>query len=182
MFSRAIAVLAGFLFSALTAQAANVSLSAKDICVVRLEGEIVEGDFQRLQAIGTSAFKGSDDESSAKDTICLDSPGGSVVEGVKIAEFFYSKGIGTVINEGDECYSICAIMFMMGIAQGAEVNFVNRKLHINGRLGFHRPYLNIDSDEMISVRALAVAHDAALESVMKIMILANNHVRGQTRR
>lgn len=29
---------------------------------------------------------------------------------------------------------------------------------------------------MINVRALAIAHDAAVESVMKIMILANNHV------
>ncbi|TCP80788.1 hypothetical protein C8J31_11428 [Rhizobium sp. PP-CC-2G-626] len=67
-------------------------------------------------------------------------------------------------------------MFMMGIAQGAEVNFVNRKLHLGGKLGFHRPYLDIQSDEMTSVRALAVAHDAAVESVMKIMILANNHV------
>lgn len=171
-----VAVFAGSFLTARTTRAADLTMSAEDICVVRLVGEVVEGDYQKLQTIGASAFKGSDNESSAKDTICLNSPGGSVVEGVKIAEFFYSKGIGTVINDGDECYSICAVMFMMGIAQGAEVNFVNRKLHINGKLGFHRPYLSIDSDEMISVRALAVAHDAALESAMKIMILANNHV------
>ncbi|WP_313556446.1 hypothetical protein [Agrobacterium cavarae] len=164
------------MFSGFTTQAATFAMSSKDICVVSLEGEIVEGDFQRLQTIGATAFKGSDGESSAKDTICLNSPGGSVAEGVRIAEFFYQKGIGTVIDQGDECYSICAIMFMMGIAQGAEVNFVNRKLHLGGKLGFHRPYLDIQSDEMISVRALAVAHDAAVESVMKIMILANNHV------
>jgi hypothetical protein len=171
-----LAALAIFLSLGFAAQAATFTMPTKDICVVRLEGEIVERDFQRLQTIGAAAFKGSDGESSANDTICLDSPGGSVAEGVRIAEFFYQKGIGTVIDQGDECYSICAVMFMMGIAQGSEVTFVNRKLHIGGKLGFHRPYLDIDSDEMISVRALAVAHDAAVESVMKIMILANNHV------
>lgn len=158
------------------AQAAVFSKSAKDVCVVRLEGEIVEGDLQRLEAVGKSEFKGSDGESSAKDTICLNSPGGSVAEGVRIAEYLYKNGIGTVIDEDDECDSICAIMFMMGIAQGAEVNFVNRKLHVSGKLGFHRPYLAIASDELISARALGVAHDAAVESIMKIMILANNHV------
>lgn len=151
-------------------------MSSNDTCVVRLDGEIVYGDYQRLQAIGATAFKGSDGESSAADTICLNSPGGNVSEGVRMAEFFYQKGVGTVVDREDECYSICAVMFMMGIAQGGEVNFINRKLHVEGKLGFHRPYLNIDSDELISVRALALAHDAAVESVMKIMILANNRV------
>lgn len=173
---RAVCVLAAVVLASVPARAADFAMSEKDICVVKLEGAIVEGDLGRLEAIGATAFKGSDGESTAKDTICLDSPGGSVVEGVRIAEFFYSKGIGTVVDEGDECYSICAVMFMMGIAQGPEVNFVNRKLHLSGKLGFHRPYLDIDSDEMISVRALALAHDAAMESAMRIMILANNHV------
>jgi hypothetical protein len=159
-----------------SAQAATVTKSPKGLCVLRLEGEIVDGDLKRLEAMATSAFKGVDGESSEKDTICLNSPGGSVSEGVRLSEFFYKNGVGTVIDDGDKCYSICAIMFMMGIAQGPEVNFVNRKLHVAGSLGFYRPYLAIDSDELVRARVLNSAHDAAIESIMKIMILANNHV------
>ncbi|WP_245279697.1 hypothetical protein [Rhizobium leguminosarum] len=164
------------LFAAESARAAEVTKSATDICVLRLEGEIVDGDLARLKNLASANFKGFDGESSSHDTLCLNSPGGSVVEGVKLADFIYKTGIGTVIDKGDECYSICSVMFMMGIAQGPEVNFVNRKLNVAGKLGFHRPYLAIDSDEMINVKALAIAHDAAIESITQLMVLANNQV------
>jgi hypothetical protein len=143
---------------------------------LKLDGEIVQGDLARFETIAKIEFRGVEDESSSKDTICLNSPGGSVLEGVLLAEEFYKRGVGTVIDDGAECYSICAIIFMMGIAQGPEVNFVNRRLHFRGKLGFHRPYLALNSDELISAQALPVAHDMAMESIMKIMILANNHV------
>lgn len=134
---------------------------------------------RRLFQVGryrAKEFSGFDGESSAHDTICLDSPGGDVTEGVKLAEFFYTNGVGTVIEDGAECYSMCAIMFMMGIAQGPEVTFVNRKLHINGKLGFHRPYLSLTTESLVSTKVLAVAHDVALENMSKIMVLANNLV------
>lgn len=155
---------------------AEVRKSNKEICVLSLEGEIVPGDFSRLVEIAATEFLGVDGESSARDTICLNSPGGNVSEGVKLAEFFYKNGVGTVIDEGAECYSMCAIMFMMGIAQGSEVTFVNRKLHIAGKLGFHRPFLALEEESLISTKALAVAHDVALEDMSKIMLLANNLV------
>ncbi|UIJ85268.1 hypothetical protein LZK77_16250 [Rhizobium leguminosarum] len=157
-------------------RAAEVTKSTTDACVLRMEGQIVEGDLQRLTDMAKGAFKGIDGESSSHDTLCLNSPGGSVTEGVKLATFIYKSGVGTVIDQGEQCYSICAIMFMMGIAQGPEVSFINRKLNVGGKLGFHRPYLAINSDEMISVKALAVAHDAAVESITELMILANNQV------
>ncbi|MDW9542649.1 hypothetical protein GOA55_10460 [Sinorhizobium meliloti] len=162
--------------TAQSASGAEISKSTKDVCVLKLEGEIIPGDFSRLVDIAAKEFSGVDGESSAHDTICLDSPGGDVTEGVKLAEFFYKNGVGTVIDDGAECYSMCAILFMMGIAQGPEVTFVNRKLHINGKLGFHRPYLSLTTESLVSTKALAVAHDVALENMNKIMMLANNLV------
>jgi len=156
--------------------AATITKSSKDLCVLALEGEIVPGDLSRLVDIAAREFSGVDGESSARDTICLNSPGGDVTEGVKLAEFFYKNGVGTVIDDGAECYSMCAIMFMMGIAQGPEVTFLNRKLHVNGTLGFHRPYLLSSTESLVSTKALAVAHDIALEDMSKIMVLANNLV------
>jgi hypothetical protein len=159
-----------------TAHSAVVSVSSDPMCVLKLDGEIVDGDLDRLKSAAATKFKGVDGESSAHDTICLNSPGGSVLEGVQLSSYFYERGIGTVIAKGSECYSICAIMFMMGIAQGPEVNFVNRKLHVRGKLGFHRPYLAINTDELVSARVMSVVHDNAIESITRIMILANNRV------
>lgn len=96
-------------FMETAAFAASISKSSKDICVLTLEGEIVPGDFSSLVDIAAKEFLGVDGESSAHDTICLDSPGGDVTEGVKLAEFFYKNGVGTVIDDGAECYSMCAI-------------------------------------------------------------------------
>ncbi len=167
-------IVALLLLQAGAASGADIKKSTKETCVLSLEGEIVSGDFSRLVEIAAKEFLGFDGESSARDTICLNSPGGNVTEGVKLAEFFYKNGVGTVIDEGAECYSMCAIMFMMGIAQGPEVTFVNRKLHIAGKLGFHRPFLALKKESLISTKALAVAHDVALEDMSKIMVLSNN--------
>lgn len=156
------------------AYAATITKSSSRECLISLDGEIVVGDLKRLEDVAATHLTGGDGESTAKDTMCLNSPGGNLAEGTALAQFIFEKGIGTVIEDGAECYSICAIMFMMGIATGPEVKFINRKLHLNGVLGFHRPYLAINSDEMVSVRAFAVVHDLAIENVIKIMILANN--------
>ncbi|MBW3097142.1 hypothetical protein KY465_07605 [Pseudohoeflea sp. DP4N28-3] len=158
------------------AYGATITKSDNDVCVLKLEGEIIAGDFARFMQLAAAEFKGVDGESSSADTICLNSPGGSVLEGVNLAKQFYKQGVGTVIPAGAECHSMCAIMFMMGIAQGPEVNFVNRRLHVTGTLGFHRPYLALDSDELVSARALPVAHDWAMEAMMELMILANSQV------
>ncbi|ASY71337.1 hypothetical protein [Sinorhizobium fredii] len=156
------------------ASAAIISKSGNNLCILTLDGEIVKGDLARFEALAATEFKGFDGESTSKDTICLNSPGGDLLEGVQLAELFYKRGVGTVIDRHSECYSICAIMFMMGIAQGPEVKFVNRRMHIAGKLGFHRPFLSLDSDELVSTRALPIAHDMAIEAIVKIMILANN--------
>jgi hypothetical protein len=156
--------------------AAVIKKSNTSNCVLELTGEIVSGDLKQLIKKSSEHFKGVNGESSAADVLCLDSPGGSLTEGVKIAEYVYKNGIGTVVGEKAECYSMCAIIFMMGIAQGDEVKFVNRKLHVKGKLGFHRPYLVINSSETIDAKVLALAYNAAAEDFSKVMILANNRV------
>lgn len=61
-------VVAILVCSAFAAQAATLAMSSTDTCVVRLEGESVDGDYQRLEAIDATALKGSDGESSANKT------------------------------------------------------------------------------------------------------------------
>ena len=86
-----------------TTNAAVITKSQKEICVLRLDGEIVEGDLSRLETMAATAYKGVDGESSAADTICLNSPGGSVAEGVRLSEYFYKNA-----ELGSKCHKISA--------------------------------------------------------------------------
>lgn len=154
--------------------AATIGKSDSSNCVMVIRGEIVQGDFDKFVALGKVLLPGNDGESTSRDTVCLDSPGGNLAEGVKFAKYFYHDGVGTVIDDGQECYSACAIMFMMGTATGDEVAFANRKLHVGGKLGFHRPYFDIPGGTSIDSGALRFAYDAALSSALDLIAVANS--------
>lgn len=143
-------------------------------CVIEISGELVPGDYQRFSSLAAEMFPDEVDESTANNTVCLDSPGGNLSEGVKFARHFYKEGVGTVVRDGDECHSACAIMFMMGTAQGAEVAFVNRKLHPRGVVGFHRPYLDVPGGEQVDLRLMAIAYDRAFQAALDLLSVANS--------
>lgn len=166
--------LIAIMLSVALCQAANIKPVETPECKIRLDGEIKRGDFAAFLAIAATTLKGEQGESTAKDVICLNSPGGSLSEGALFAQYFYKNGVGTSIGDSDQCYSVCAVMFMMGVAKGAEVSFVNRRLHILGSLGFHRPYLDIAEEGLIEKKALSVAYDAAFESALDLLAIANS--------
>lgn len=169
----ALAVLVS-LTAAASLNAATIGKANSTNCVMLIGGEIVQGDFEKFVTIGKLLLPGDDGESTRRNTVCLASSGGSLSEGVKFAKYFYDNGIGTVIDDGQECYSACAIMFMMGTATGAEVSFANRKLHVGGKLGFHRPYLRISPGESIDSSAMQIAYDAAFSSALDLIAVANS--------
>ncbi|MEI8698128.1 hypothetical protein [Mesorhizobium sp. ISC15] len=172
-FSILLAVMAT-LFAVDSLRAATIGKSDSTNCVMGIRGEIVQGDFEKFVTLGKILLPGSDGESTSGNRVCLDSPGGSLSEGVEFAKYFYHDGIGTVIDDGQECYSACAIMFMMGTATGAEVSFVNRKLHVGGKLGFHRPFIDIPSGSSIDISAMRFVYDAALSSALDLIAIANS--------
>ncbi|WP_108461085.1 hypothetical protein [Devosia naphthalenivorans] len=100
-------------------------------------------------------------------------PGGSLLEGMRLAKHFYEKGVGTVVRSGDLCASACALMFMMGRAVGSEVSFINRKLHVEGLLGFHRPSLRLPMEDEFGAGDLEATYDMAVTSVVDYIVLAN---------
>lgn len=161
-------------FWSVAASAATIAPADSDRCRILVSGEILEGDFERFLRVAEAAFAGFDGESMSKDVVCLDSPGGSLSEGAKFARHFYKNGVGTVIDDAQECYSACAVIFMMGLAEGPEVRFTNRRLHVNGRLGFNRPYMAPAVDGQISTLALSVAYDAAIQHTLDLIEIANS--------
>lgn len=135
--------------------AATIKASNAPGCAVELSGEITTGDADRLAAAAeiaglTGEIMSGEPKNSEQAALCLDSPGGSYLEGRDMAHFVHKHGIATRVLATSECYSSCAFLFMAGHSLGAEVDGPRRILSIGGKLGFHAPYLDLGADETFS--------------------------------
>lgn len=85
--------------------------------VVRLSGPIVEGAAERLAAVADEA----EVLPHGLPILLLDSPGGSVAEGLAIARLLRERPFHTVIPNDATCASACAsIVFIAGTARTVE--------------------------------------------------------------
>ena len=154
-----------------TASSADIELTSGGVCKASVKGEIVSGDFEKISSL-KSEFIVHNGESTSESIVCLDSPGGSFFEGLKIARLFYDEGIGTYIGPNSSCYSVCAIIFMMGRSRGYEVEGINRTLHIKGGLGFHRPYITLENTQKYTSSDVNEAFDFGVHGIFELMNLA----------
>jgi hypothetical protein len=163
------------------AKAATLSQSNKEYCRFSIAGPIETGDLEKVKAIAVAGklFAESNLEAAVVGdngaAICLDSPGGSYIEGIAIAKLVSEKGIATVVEDGAECLSACAIIFMAGRTHGAEQDYTNRKLHVRGTLGFHRPYLTFPISEEKKYSGIDVNNsaDVIIDAVTFMLSLSN---------
>jgi len=152
------------------AEAAEFSKDPRPDCDFVMKGRIDKGDFAKFKAfLGSAGLKQRWDH---KTGFCLNSPGGNLAAALEIAEKVYETGYTTVVNSGDRCLSACAFIFMMGMYYEGEVSSISRKLHVHGVLGFHRPMISIQPGRYSS-KLVAKSFDVAIESVLKIVELAN---------
>jgi hypothetical protein len=156
------------------AVAADVGFVEHHQCTFQITGEIVPGDYDAVVALGEDVFQPGGDRwgTYPEARACLHSPGGSFIEGLRIARYFFDRGIGTYIGDGDECYSVCAIMFMMGTLQWDERERADRILHVGGTLGFHRMFTILDDDRSYSSADLNMWFDLGVEGVYELLSLA----------
>src|SRR6056297_797478 len=99
-------------------------------CELTLRGNIVPGDADRfLEALRTHVLARPEQVSGqpAPRRICLESPGGSLSEAIRMADVLLGKrsdaqggernrirNLGTVVPAGATCHSACAVLFMAG--------------------------------------------------------------------
>lgn len=162
-------------FFGLPSQAAEIrvlqdqTLTADEIeaggCSLSLTGEIVAGDAARLREVLESRYAMEHDDRNP--ALCLDGPGGSLDEGVKIAELLGQHAAATVLPAGAECLSACAVAFMGGSFAWYEYRFNLRVMHPTARLGFHAPALNI-ADGAYDAGAVTQAFDVAVNAIARI--------------
>ncbi len=95
-----------------SASAASITstLSKENKTIVLLNGEIAEGDADRLKAI----IKSANDFGRPISGMRLNSPGGSLLEGTKLAELINYAKIATVVANGTKCASACFLAFAAG--------------------------------------------------------------------
>src|SRR5262245_37384344 len=79
-----------------------------DVSILVLRGQIVAGDLARLQRLTAKI------PASQRIVLMLDSPGGSIDEGIAIGRYVYAAKLTTVAIQGPGCHSSCAFVFLAG--------------------------------------------------------------------
>jgi hypothetical protein len=115
------------------ASAASVTVvnsGRPDLTVFLLDGQIVGGETLQLEALISKM------PANQYAAIILNSPGGSLVEGLKLGRLFYRARIATsVLGHGGGCHSACAIAFLGGRDHDRKASRIKMT---GGNLGFHQ--------------------------------------------
>lgn len=179
LLSFGVALSCGVSLPATRAVAADISVIEKGLtsqqdqpparCNVRLRGDLAAGDAEKLRAAYNSVEPAG---KYAPSYLCLDSPGGSFSEALRILRWLidFDTGIATVIEDRARCLSACAIIFLGGSELGHLTRYPRRWLHAGGQLGFHTPYIGsgdlseraYTADEMLMAFATALASSREL--------------------
>ena len=100
-------------------------------CAATFKGPILNGDLAKIRALDMRGF------ANGERPLCLDSPGGSFGESLKIADFLHERGIPTAVDEGAECLSSCALVLLSGSRLTRNDGPVpNKRMHLNAKLAF----------------------------------------------
>jgi len=115
---------------ALAATVTTVNSGRPDLSVFLLDGEIKGGETLQLEALLSKL------PSNQSAAIILNSPGGSLVEGLKLGRLFYRARIATsVLGHGGGCHSACAIAFLGGRDHERKASRIKMT---GSNLGFHQ--------------------------------------------
>lgn len=142
------------------------------LCDWIFEGQIVKGDAARLETL-----RGGVDGK----TLCLNSPGGSLLEGQAMFHLLWSRNLNTAILPGHQCASACAIAFLGGsTAQGTDlVRFMNRAIFPGAALGFHGPSLSLPQDtQNYPAKTVNTSFELALKAAEQFFLINRTEDRG----
>lgn len=141
------------------AQAAEITVVSPAGTSILIRGRIDPGDHEKLLRLLRGKYVGN--------TVSLDSPGGSVLEALKLAAVVEQASLSTQVAGGAICESACFFIYLAGTwrrATGAEVfsdpDQWSHRRELLGReppgvLGIHRPYsAQISSPENDQLRVM----------------------------
>jgi hypothetical protein len=147
-------------------QAATLTaVTPPQMCNLLFFGPVQEGDLDSLKSAISSMPAGD------PVNLCLNGPGGSFNEALRVVEFIAKSGraIRTLIDRGAECYSACALIFMAGRTADREPQ-PDRKLHVLGKLAFHAPFIKPGANNY-DASVVEMAHREALRALARFLEL-----------
>lgn len=164
-----------------TAENDNFTVDAPN-CNLRLTGLLAKGDADRLaQLIAAHVIDSDGMRNVFFPVLCLNSPGGSFTEAVRMIAIIDEKAIGTMIEDGAVCESACALVFMSGNYPEEGNTYPWRMMHVGARLGFHAPDLTLSAgqyNEKDVARAYRIALKTVSQTVEKLVM---SSIEGQRR-
>lgn len=144
--------------------------------IMTLDGDFASGDADRFEAFwDENAFD------AFRFTVALNSPGGNLLEGMKIGQFLRDQSVDTVVQKysprapmqsefdysfaarpmvGSGCYSACALAFMGG---------VERSVPEGAEIGFHQFYGGVAGLSADETRVTTQAVSAEISSYLRRM-------------
>ena len=142
-------------------------------CDYYLSGPIEAGDAERIEATIPATASGS--------RLCLNSPGGDFVEGLRMFHVIWNKGsVATYVRNGDRCLSACAIAFLGGslvVGTGA-IRSKNSMIEPGAWLGFHAPRLVLPDGGTHSSANVSDAYALALIDTSRLFALTQKVEHG----
>jgi hypothetical protein len=127
-------------------------------CTFKFTGDVVPGDADKIAALNTYGSAGA--------SLCLDSRGGSLPEGIKMFTTIWNSQMHTRVLSGDRCESACAIAWLGGsVSEGTlAIEVASRSIQPGAILGFHAPSLKLPRGSSYASEQVESAFRIALES------------------
>ncbi len=152
--------------------------------MIRITGPIEAGDTERLRAFleqndlihcyepGYCPFQ---------NVLSLDSPGGNLAEGLRLAQFLRETQFNTLIEAGRACESSCSFAFLAGYSNYEGYYHPRRFIHETGRLGVHRPTLALPDRSFTpqEVEAFFVRFDFVDSEAVRQFVYALSNARDE---
>lgn len=151
-----------------SSSAGELKVLTNTFCDWEFSGVIEKGDAEKIRQIPWS-MRGL--------SLCLNSPGGSLSEGLAMFEAIWAKNLTTAVMPGARCESACAVAYLGGslVDQGTDLTrHVERTLWLGGKLGFHGPGLNLangqtyTNDDVGKAFQIAIATSARLFEINRV--------------
>jgi len=140
-------------------------------CVYRIEGVISEQTLLDLEIHAERISEGMLDDNAA---VCLNSPGGNFVVGMRISELIHFNRWRTAVTSEARCMSACAIAFMGGTSSIGMYTHHYRVVYPGAQIGFHAPRLVIGAG-VYSETSVSSAYELALQSIAELINLGETN-------
>ena len=156
----AVLVLAQLSSAAGAASVYKVDTGDPKTTTLAFRGDIRDGDLARLQAQTAKI------PSSQRIVLLLESPGGSVDEGIALGRYIYATKITTVAIQGPGCHSACTYIFLAG--RDLFSDQPSRIMMKGARLGFHQTRLSNLPNQTYSAQDIDAATRISQDSIKKL--------------